>query len=177
LAAGAPNLTQMPQFNQPISGGSTTGGLQGGYSGGIGGFSGGIGGGFSGLGANNNYSFVGGNNSGSGNLSANNAGYGPGNTRHVVPSYTTSPAFDYRPAAPNIVQSDVQGMLTRSTSLSPNRDIRVAVEGPAMVLRGNVASEQDRRLAEALVRLTPGVHEIRNELTVTGPPPQPGPGP
>ena len=159
----------MPQFNQPISGGNTTGSVQGGSGGGVGG-------GFSGYGASGN-SLLGNTNAAAGNTLGANTGYGTGTNTRRAAAYTTSPGFDYRAAGPNIVQGEVQGILTRSTSLSPNRDIRVAVEGPVVVLHGTVASEQDRRLAEGLVRLTPGVHEIRNEMTVTGVSPRPGPGP
>jgi osmotically-inducible protein OsmY len=45
--------------------------------------------------------------------------------------------------------------------------IQVATEGDSLVLRGIVKDEHDRRLAEAIARLTPGVRELRNELAVT----------
>ncbi len=38
-----------------------------------------------------------------------------------------------------------------------------------VVLRGQVESEHARRLAENLVRLEPGVREVRNELQVARP--------
>ena len=38
-----------------------------------------------------------------------------------------------------------------------------------MVLQGVVASDKERRLAEGLVRVTPGVRDVRNELVVTRP--------
>jgi len=40
------------------------------------------------------------------------------------------------------------------------------LEGRTAVLRGKVASEEDRRLAESLVKLEPEVLAVRNELTV-----------
>jgi hypothetical protein len=177
MAAGAPNMTKMTPFGQAVFAGNGNGSPQSSYGGSFGGgMAGGYGSGFSGYGSSQLGSTT---PTSLGNLSATNSGNGTGNNsrRAAAPNYTTSPGFDYRPAGPNVVQSDLQGVLARSTGLSPNRDIRVAVEGPAVVLRGTVASEQDRRLAEGLVRLTPGVHEVRNELTVTGAAPQPGPGP
>ncbi len=36
----------------------------------------------------------------------------------------------------------------------------------AMVLRGTVASESDRRMAELLMRLEPGVRSIDNQIVV-----------
>jgi hypothetical protein len=166
LAPGAPTLTRVPDFTSPISAGTGTGNLAGG---GYGGSGYGGGGGLGSLSAGS---------SGYGsNLSATPTGTGSGNRRTAYPYYTASPTFDYRPAGPNVIQSEVRGVLARSASLSPNRDIRVTLEGPAVVLRGTVPSEQDRRLAEALVRLTPGVHEVQNKLEVAGSKPQPRPGP
>jgi len=65
------------------------------------------------------------------------------------------------------VQRQIQGLLTNSRALSANRAIRVETSGDVLVLRGNVANEHDRRLAQGMASLTPGVHEIRNELTVS----------
>jgi osmotically-inducible protein OsmY len=56
--------------------------------------------------------------------------------------------------------------LARSTALSPGRDINAALDGPVLVLRGTVADEHDRRIAEGIARLSPGVREVRNELKV-----------
>ena len=154
LAAGAPNVTS-PTFTSPIYGGTTTGGAQGGL--GLGGFPG--------------------NFPSQANLPPGNTATGPNTLSRRTSNYTASPGFDYRPAGPSQVQGAVEQVLARSTSLSPSRNIRVAVEGPAVVLRGTVASEQDRRVAEALIRLTPGVFDVRNELEVPGTVSQAGRGP
>jgi hypothetical protein len=82
------------------------------------------------------------------------------------PAYVVGLGFGYRPAGLSVTQTEVEQILARSTGLNPNRAIRVAVDGPAIILRGTVASEYDRRLAEALIRLSPGVYEVRNELEV-----------
>jgi osmotically-inducible protein OsmY len=37
-----------------------------------------------------------------------------------------------------------------------------------VVLRGTVTSDDDRRLAEGIVRLEPGVRVVRNELQLAG---------
>jgi hypothetical protein len=139
LAAGAPNAPR-PTWGSPIYGGNATGGALGSY----------VGGGFGG-------------NTPQANL--NSASTNPATALRRA-SYTASPGFNYRPAGASQVQTEVEQVLARSRSLSPKRNIRVSVEGPAVVLRGTVASDQDRRLAEALVRLTPGVLEVRNELQV-----------
>ncbi|TMQ35837.1 MAG: BON domain-containing protein, partial [Planctomycetota bacterium] len=49
------------------------------------------------------------------------------------------------------------------------KDIQVAADGTVLVLRGRVPSERDRRLAQGLALMSPGVYEVRNELQV-GPP-------
>jgi osmotically-inducible protein OsmY len=64
--------------------------------------------------------------------------------------------------------SEVQRVIGRSERLPSRDNIRVELEGPAVVLRGTVADEHEARLAEALARLTPGVRDLRNELTVRG---------
>jgi hypothetical protein len=61
--------------------------------------------------------------------------------------------------------ADVQAVIGRSTMLANPAGVTVVQDGTALVLRGQVASEDDARLAEGMVRLTPGVREVRNELT------------
>lgn len=69
-------------------------------------------------------------------------------------------------AAPSALQTSLQQMLTRSAGLQSSPNIQVVMEGATVVLRGSAADDHDRRLAEGLVRLTPGVHDVRNELQV-----------
>jgi hypothetical protein len=165
LAAGAPAVSSLAQFNSPIFTNGSQAGNLGGYA------SGNFGSQYAGspYGAN-------------GSPSGTGTGTAANNRR---PSFVIAPdsslmapaGGSYRSLAPNQLQSDVAQVLARSTSLSPNRDIQVSVEGPVVVLRGTVASPHDRGLAEALIHLTPGVQDVRNELEVPGMVPQPGPGP
>jgi hypothetical protein len=85
-----------------------------------------------------------------------------------APAYATTLGFQPRFEAPARVQANVQQYLARSERLPSRGDIRVEVDGPTVVLRGAVADEHERRLAEALARLTPGVRDLRNELNVRG---------
>ena len=148
LAPGAPNAQSTNNFSQPIYGGAT--GFQGGTQ---------------------NYNSPGQNNS---NYQSNMY---PGGTGARRPAYVVGLGFGYRPPGPGVTQTDVEQILARSTGLNPNRAIRVAVDGPAIILRGTVASDYDRRLAEAMIRLSPGVYEVRNELEAPETKPLPGPGP
>jgi hypothetical protein len=81
------------------------------------------------------------------------------------PTYVAVLGFRPAPPAPPIqIQSTVQQSLARSTQMTPGGAVRVEMDGSVVVLKGSVADEQERRHAEAVARLTPGVREVRNEL-------------
>jgi osmotically-inducible protein OsmY len=82
-----------------------------------------------------------------------------------APGYTTTPVFDM-PARPSLasMQPQLQDIVARATRLPSRNNIRVIAQGEAIVLRGRVRDERERRLAEALIRLTPGVGLVKNEL-------------
>ncbi len=62
--------------------------------------------------------------------------------------------------------------LSLATSLGVNKagsrfsGVRVAVEGSTAILRGVVASQNDRQLAEQIALLEPSISSVRNELMV-----------
>jgi hypothetical protein len=96
-------------------------------------------------------------------------GYPPaagGSPVSKAPAYTVAIGFPTRPVPAGKMQVDLSRMLSRSTSLGADRRIAVATDGDVIVLRGLVSNDNDRRLAEAMVRLTPGVHDVRNEIQV-----------
>jgi hypothetical protein len=64
------------------------------------------------------------------------------------------------------LRAEVQDILKRSSRFDSAKTIQVALEGDQLVLRGIVKDDHERRLAEAVARLTPGVVELRNELAV-----------
>jgi hypothetical protein len=62
---------------------------------------------------------------------------------------------------------DLQELLARSSNLTAGgRNLQVFMDGITVVIRGTVTDDHDRRLAEALLRLSPGVREVRNEVVV-----------
>jgi hypothetical protein len=75
-------------------------------------------------------------------------------------------AFSLRGSPTTRLHGELRNMFARSSSLSNGRMIDVQVAGGAVLLRGQVADERERRLAENLVWLTPGVTEVRNELRI-----------
>jgi hypothetical protein len=121
-------------------------------------------------GTNSTYAGLGGASGSIGGTATTTTG-APGGSSYGVrraPAYTTTLGFKYNPEPPARVQSDLQQSLSHSDRL-PSRDgIRVEVDGSTVVLRGTVTDDHERRLAEALARLTPGVRDLRNELNVRG---------
>ncbi len=91
-------------------------------------------------------------------------------------TYTTEIALDPPPpaAAPppgppplmTRMRTEVAQVVARSSALPSRGNINVVMEDDVVVLRGAVVSERERRFAEGLVRTTPGVREVRNELEV-----------
>ncbi len=90
-----------------------------------------------------------------------------------------SVGFAYRGLPPEVVADRISQQLAVLTS-----SIEVSVEGRVATLRGEVVSAADRRLAELLAGIEPGISAVRNELRVAAepeavPPPVPsqdGPG-
>jgi hypothetical protein len=90
-----------------------------------------------------------------------------------APGYITEPVFDL-PARPSMetLRDDLQGVISRSSRL-PSRDaIQVLADGETIILRGRVRDERERRLTEAILRLSPGVRLVKNELQTATPPPR-----
>jgi BON domain len=90
-----------------------------------------------------------------------------GVTAEVTPiTFTAEVRFPAPPVAPAAVRTNLQTLIARVPELKNPGDVRIEIDGGTVVLRGRVASEDERRLVEGIVRLEPGVYEVRNELTV-----------
>lgn len=81
-------------------------------------------------------------------------------------SYTAVIRFAPPPVSVTVIRADLQGLLNRSSALSRPATVRVEADGDTIVLRGRVADEDEKRLVEGMVRLEPGVREVRNELEI-----------
>lgn len=163
-----------------MSGSLGTGGAAGGLGGNRGGLggglnSGGIGmGGFTGGTGNRNMmggtGFLGGNQGGMGMMGMNNnqqnatqgtMGYqvnfgGTGSAR--LPTTTN--------LTPN---ADFQQRLQTSPGMQSASGLQVFTTGSTAILRGQVGSDQAKQLADAMIRLEPGVYDVQNELVVVTP--------
>jgi len=90
--------------------------------------------------------------------------------RSRAPAYYTalSPDFVMPQYAPGKLQSQLQRVLERTIG-QRGQNIRVqVVDGARVILRGQVESPRDFERAEAQVRITPGVDDVQNQLTITG---------
>lgn len=97
-----------------------------------------------------------------------------------VPTASTSQNRPYAPRLrvdfdrPAVAATALAGTLSNRLAglLNQNRvqgQLELAVEDSTAILRGTVASTKQRTLVEQLVRLEPGVGQVRNELQVTPP--------
>ena len=93
----------------------------------------------------------------------------PGFTTYGVsraPVYSTVLGDDLpivQHAVPRLL-ADIRGSIERSSTLKSKGSITVSIEGNVVMLRGEVGSERELRIAEGLARMTPGVGDVRNEL-------------
>jgi hypothetical protein len=92
-----------------------------------------------------------------------------------TPSFVTTLASDLSlrstPPASKWL-SEIRQTIAQSRQLSAPEKVQVqlAADGETLILRGSVRDLRERRLVENLVRLTPGVHEVINQLQVASPP-------
>lgn len=89
------------------------------------------------------------------------------NQSQSMPQIRIALRLGFRPQPVSTMQ--MQAFQTRLTRLPGMRFVGapdVVMEGRTAVLRGKVASEEDRELAEALAKMEPDVLKVRNELEV-----------
>ncbi len=85
-----------------------------------------------------------------------------------APVYTTGFAETFPVSRPTIaqVEADARDAIARSSMLKNKGSIRVDTNGSVVLLSGSVGSETERLTAEGMVRMTPGVAEVQNNLQV-----------
>jgi hypothetical protein len=85
----------------------------------------------------------------------------------VQPGYVLRPNIEAPPIPPaSETAARLQIVLTQSTSLPSLRGLNLRIEGDVIVLSGTVATDSERTLSEAILRLEPGVYRVKNELQV-----------
>lgn len=84
--------------------------------------------------------------------------------------------FDPLTAPPQVVSSNLGRQLTCLPAIHWEGPLQVELVGRTVILKGIVATEHDRDLAERVARLSPGVEQVQNQLVVAGSA-LPGPAP
>jgi hypothetical protein len=79
-------------------------------------------------------------------------------------SYVAQMRFPTPPVASPALVADLRGIIDRGGFANP-KSVQVIANGTDITLRGTVRDDDEARLAEGLVRLTPGVGNITNELS------------
>ena len=93
---------------------------------------------------------------------------GPAAPTKVYPPRLTV-GFDYTPPAAAAVRQSLTQRLESCSGLRRLGPIEVSLEGRTATLRGKVASERDRTLAQSLLLFEPGISQVKNELAVGSP--------
>jgi hypothetical protein len=93
-----------------------------------------------------------------------------GNSGVVIPlptqiSYAAVPKFKIDPVNSFQLQSEIIGMLRRSRNISYPATVLVSTEGNVITIRGNAKDRDEARDIESMIRLTPGVRGVKNEMT------------
>jgi hypothetical protein len=86
--------------------------------------------------------------------------------------------FEFVPQVPTEVSDRLAHRLQAASPRAGTSRIEVSVAGDVAILRGEVASARDRKLAELLVGFEPGIAAVKNQLVVRpadSPPPLPPP--
>lgn len=85
---------------------------------------------------------------------------------------TLSVDFDHPSISPEVALGSLSKRLGGTLRIKRQKPIQVTLQGSTVILRGEVATDHDRLLAEQLVRLEPGIWAVQNELAVTKPSPE-----
>ncbi len=89
-----------------------------------------------------------------------------------LPVQVTYPAVARFPAAPMTatkLQTDLTGLIGRSTMIANPASVQVITEGNTVTLRGTAKDADEARMIAGMVRMTPGVRAVHNELNFPQP--------
>ncbi len=83
------------------------------------------------------------------------------------PRFTVGLGFESSVGTTNpALGKELETQLANASTFPAGKNISVTVENNVVILRGKVADDHERDLAEAVVRLAPGVYNVRNEIMV-----------
>jgi hypothetical protein len=93
-------------------------------------------------------------------------GRGNGQDRTPPVRVKLRPAFETPLGTIGQIDADIQSRLATSATELGVVDPRMTMNGRTLVLEGKVATDHDRKLAEQMMLLEPGVNSVENRLTV-----------
>lgn len=79
-------------------------------------------------------------------------------------SYTATMRMPIPVVQAQPMHTELRGVLDRSSMIANPKGIEILTNGPVVVLRGKVKDKDEAETAEGVIRLTPGVKEVQNEL-------------
>jgi hypothetical protein len=83
-------------------------------------------------------------------------------------NYSAKMMFATPPVAAGKLQSEIRGLINNTSEIANPKNVQIITDADNNVtIRGTVKDGDEARLIEGLVRLTPGVGGITNELTAT----------
>jgi hypothetical protein len=80
-------------------------------------------------------------------------------------SYPAIAQFPIAPVATSQLHADISGMIARTGELTNPAAVTVTVEKGIVTLRGTVKNIDEAKTIASMIRLTPGVRAVQNELT------------
>jgi hypothetical protein len=85
-----------------------------------------------------------------------------------APVYSTRLAESFPVVTPSLanIRTDVTDTIANSSMLKNRGTINVALSGAVVTLTGVVGSETERATAEGMIRMTPGVQGVQNNLLI-----------
>jgi hypothetical protein len=81
-------------------------------------------------------------------------------------SYPAIATFPITPAPASQLQADISGMIGRTNAIASPAGVTATVENGIVTLRGTVRDPGEAKALANMIRLTPGVRGIRNDLTI-----------
>ncbi len=96
---------------------------------------------------------------------------GSANTAPIPTQFVS--AIESRPADAGKFSTSLPERLARLPELHWNSPGQTEIRGRTLILRGTVATDHDRQLAERVARLEPGVDQVQNQLVVASHPAKP----
>lgn len=83
-------------------------------------------------------------------------------------AYAAQVRFTVPPAPPTQLLTNLRGEIDRAPAIANPAGVQIQVDGQTVILRGAVRDQDEARLVEGMVRLTPGVGPIVNDLSYPG---------